>query len=150
MFLIIRITKNQDGEEQKVTDRTAPIKFTATTVREVAARAKNYTGGAFALQTVGQGEGEGTRYIDAHTDRVWYSAEGARQACAYYIGGMLGMAYHDPERGLISDEDTAYLKLVQAAYMEGSQRHKDDMLNWEAMGRDRARLIVQKARDGQH
>lgn len=129
---------NRDGREQQVTDRTAPIKFTAATVREVSARVKEITDGYFALETTGSDEGNGTRFFDAHRMQVWYGPRGARQACAYYIGGALGTEKATSKP--ISDDDTAYLMRVQAAYMEGSQRHKADMEHWENEGRERARL----------
>lgn len=121
-----------------MTDRTAPIKFTGATVREVSARVKAFTDGYFALETTGSDEGNGTRYFDAHQMQVWYGPEGARQACAYYIGGVLGTA--EATGRLIPDDDVAYLMRVQAAYMEGSQRRKNDMEHWENEGRERARL----------
>lgn len=129
---------NRDGREQQVTDRTAPIKFTGATVREVSARVKAFTDGYFALEATGSDEGNGTRYFDAHRMQVWYGPEGARQACAYYIGGALGTA--EATGRLIPEDDTAYLMRVQAAYMEGSQRRKDAMKRWENEGRERARL----------
>lgn len=121
-----------------MTDRTAPIKFTKATVREVAARVKAFTDGYFALKTTGSDQGGGTRYFDAHQMQVWYGPAGARQACAYYIGGALGTAAATGK--LIPDNDTAYLMRVQAAYMEGSQQRKGDMEYWENEGRERARL----------
>lgn len=120
-----------------MTGRTAPIKFTAATVREVAARVKAFTGGHFALDDVGSDQGRGVRYADLHKEHTWYGAEGARQACAYYIGGALETAR--TEGRMISDDDTAYLMRVQAAYREGTQRRKDSMQHWEGLGRERAR-----------
>lgn len=131
-------TLNRDGRGWKVTNRTAPIKFTKAMVTEVARRAKEFTKGEFALETTGSDLGNGTRYFDHHTMTVWFGPTGARRACAYYIGGMLGTAQYGDRP--ISDADTAYLRRVQAAYMEGSQAHKDDMLGWEEQGRERARL----------
>jgi hypothetical protein len=145
VFLINMNTTNQDGREQEVMNGTASIKFTAATVREVAGRAKEFTDGRFALQTTGSDLGNGTRFFDAHTMTVWFGPTGARRACAYYYGGMLGTA--QAEGRLISDEDTAYLLRVQAAYLEGSQAHKDDMLGWEEQGRERARLMAEVAKD---
>jgi hypothetical protein len=114
------------------------IKFTKATVREVSARVKAFTDGYFALETTGSDLGGGTRYFDAHQMQVWHGPEGARRACAYYIGGALGTAKATGR--LIPDDDAEYLKQVKAAYMEGSQRHKADMENWENVGRERARL----------
>ena len=119
-------------------DRTAPIKFTAATVREVSARVKKITDGYFALQSTGSDEGNGTRFFDAHQREIWFEPKGARHACAYYIGGALGTAQATGK--LLPEEDTAYLMRVQAAYMNGSQRHKADMEHWENEGRERARL----------
>lgn len=126
-----------------MTDRTAPIKFTATTVREVAGRVKALTNGLFELQATGSDLGNGTRFFDAHSMTVWFGPKGARQACAYYIGGALGVAHATDN--LIPDDDMAYLKQVQAAYMEGSQHHKGDMANWEERGRERAQFLAQSA-----
>jgi hypothetical protein len=120
------------------TDRTAPIKFTGATVREVSARVKAFTDGYFALESTGSDEGNGTRYFDAHRMMVQHGPEGARRMCAYYIGGALGTA--EATGRLIPDDDVAYLMRVQAAYMKGSQRRKDDMERWENEGRERARL----------
>lgn len=119
-------------------NRTAPTRFTPATVRDVAARVKEFTDGYFALETTGSDLGSGTRYFDAHGMQVWHGPEGARQACAYYIGGALGTAAATGR--LIPDDDTAHLMRVQAAYMEGSQRRKNDMKHWEERGRERARL----------
>lgn len=120
---------------------TNGIKFTAATVEEVARRVERLTKGHFALESVGRDLGEGVRYFDGHSQRVWRGSKGARQACAYYIGGALGMAA--ATGSLIPDGDTAYLMRVQAAYMEGPQSHKRDMENWEASGRERAGLLVE-------
>lgn len=125
-----------------MTDKTTLIKFTATTVREVSARVKAFTDGYFALETTGSDQGGGTRYFDAHQMKVWYGPEGARQACAYYIGGALGTA--EVTGKLIPDDDVTYLKRVQAAYMEGSQRRKSDMERWESEGRERARALAER------
>lgn len=117
--------------------RTAPIKFTGATVREVAARAKKITNGLFALEGTGSDLVNGVRYIDAQKALTWYGPEGAREACAYYIGGALETVRQ--KDGEIPADDAAYLMRVQAAYMEGPQRRKADMENWEEQGRERAR-----------
>jgi hypothetical protein len=127
-----------------MTNGTAAITFTKATVREVAGRAKVFTEGEFALETTGSDLGNGVRYFDAHTQTVWFGSKGARQACAYYIGGMLGTAQYGDR--LISDEDMTYLKRVQAAYMNGSQARRRDMENWEEQGRERARLGFETAK----
>ncbi|MFE0472614.1 hypothetical protein ACFW2V_13465 [Streptomyces sp. NPDC058947] len=98
---------------------------------------KAFTDGYFALGSTGSDEGNGTRYFDTHKDKVWFGPEGARQACAYYIGGALGTA--EATGRLLPDDDAEYLMRVQAAYMEGSRRRKADMENWESVGRERAR-----------
>lgn len=125
-----------------MTERTAPIKFTAATVREVAARVKKITDGYFALETTGSDLGNGTRYFDAHQMQVWFGPEGARQACAYYIGGALETVRltHAAGGDELSVDDESYLHQVQAAYMEGPHRRKEDLMHWEERGAERARL----------
>lgn len=116
-------------------ERTAPIKFTAATVQEVAERVKRLTEGRFALGVHGSHPEHGTSYSDAHKQRTWYGPEGARQACAYYIGG----AFEESRLAgwTMPEEDFAYLQRVQAAYMEGPQRRKKNMMHWEQEGVDR-------------
>lgn len=127
-----------------MTNRTAPIKFTPATVREVAKRVAEFTDGYFALDTTGADESGGTRYFDAHQMKVWYGPEGARQACAYYIGGALGMAH--AEGRPIPEGDMQYFQLVLAACGDGPQRRKSDAENWEARGRERARLRAETSK----
>lgn len=119
-----------------MTGRTAPIRFTTRTVREVAERVKRLTGGRFAVGVYGSHPEHGTSYTDAHEQRTWYGPEGARQACAYYIGGAFEMARQGGE-WTMPDDDYDFFLRVQAAYMEGPQRRKDDMMHWEQQGVDR-------------
>lgn len=121
--------------------RTAPVKFTSATVREVAERVARLTDGLFRLETTGSDLGSGTRYFDAHNMTVWFGPEGARQACAYYIGGALG--YAQAKGRDIPEADIAYLMQVQAACSEGPQKRKADVAKWEQRGRERARLSVE-------
>jgi hypothetical protein len=124
--------------------RTAPVKFTAATVREVAARVEMFTNGLFRLESTGMGIGNGTRYFDAHQMTVWHGSTGARQACAYYIGGALGMAQAEGRE--ISEDDTVYLKRVLDACMgTGTLANRQDCSNWEQQGRERARLSMESA-----
>jgi hypothetical protein len=121
------------------------IKFTRTLVEEVAARVKEFTNGAFALEATGSDLGNGTRYIDAHEMRVWYGPEGARQACAYYIGGALGTARATGRE--IPANDAEYLRRVQAAYTQaGTRASRANCRSWEERGEERARLKVEADR----
>lgn len=124
--------------------RTAPVKFTAATVREVAARVAKITDGRFALETTGSDLGNGVRYFDAHTQTVWFGPVGARQACAYYIGGALHTVRLEDRE--IPEDDAAYLMRVQSAYREGPQGRKDDMRNWEEQGAQRAQFSAEAAK----
>lgn len=121
-----------------MTNGTSSITFVPRTVREVAARVKTFTDGYFALETHGSDLGSGTRYFDAHTQTVWFGPTGARQACAYYIGGALGTA--EVTGKMIPWADAEYFRSVQNAYLNGSERHQEDMRAWEEKGRERAKL----------
>lgn len=116
---------------------SARIRFTAATVREVSERVRHITGGAFALDTTRQTRTDGTPcYTDAGFEHDWRGPEGARQACAWLIGGALGMAYDaDAE---IPVAEAAYLRHVLTAAGDGSQARKAGVAQWEKAGRDRA------------
>lgn len=125
-------------------ERTAPVKFTAATVREVSARVERFTNGRFALQATGTALDNGTRYFDAHQMTVWYGPQGARQACAYYIGGAFGT--QQAEGREIPEDDTVYLKRVlDACVGTGTLANRQDCSNWEQQGRERARLMAEVA-----
>lgn len=135
----------RNGKAEKMTNaRTAPVKFTSATVREVAERVARLTDGLFRLEAVGSHADRGTYYSDGHKTLTWYGPEGARYACAYYIGGALGFAQANDRE--IPHADAEYLMQVQAACAEGSQNRKAEVSNWEEQGRERARLSVEAGR----
>lgn len=118
------------------------MRFTKELVRQVADRAEKFTGGAFAMSGTGSDIGNGVRYMDAHTQTVWRGPEGARSACAYYIGAMLGHARTTATH--IGPEDMRFLKSVQDAYAIGSEPRRIKYREWEENGYRTAQLRAAK------
>lgn len=127
-------------------ERTAPIRFTPATVREVAERAKRITGGRFQLGTIGTHADGGPKYTDANEDVAWYGPVGARQACAYYSGAALRMARLEGQ--VVESDDHDFLLGVQIAYRRGgasSQAERQSFDGWEARGAERAEKLFREA-----
>lgn len=119
------------------------MRFTRGIVRQVADIAEKFTGGNFAMSGVGLDLGNGVRYSDAHSmSRMWFGPEGARCACAYYIGAMLGHAQATATH--IGDEDMKFLKSVQDAYAIGSEPRRIRYRDWEENGYRTAQLRAAK------
>ncbi len=113
----------------------AQIRFTPATVREVSARVSEFTEGRFALRDVGDHP-----YLDRHSDLVWIGALGARQACAYLVGGALATARM--EGRAIPQVDAEFLMWVRAGYLDAPATHRQDLFNWETVGAIRAGLLA--------
>jgi hypothetical protein len=108
------------------------VRFDRETVKRVAEIAKEFTGGKFAMSGIGMDQGNGVRYADAHTMRMWFGPEGARSACAYYIGATLGYARATATH--IKADDVKFLKSVQDAYAIGSEPRRAKYRKWEEIG----------------
>lgn len=108
------------------------MRFDRETVKRVAEIAKEFTGGRFAMEGTGSDLGNGVRYADAHTMRMWFGPEGARSACAYYIGATLGYARATATH--IKADDVKFLKSVQDAYAIGSEPRRAKYRKWEEIG----------------
>lgn len=122
----------------------AEIKFTSALVKEVAARVKEITEGAFALETTGSDQGGGTRYFDAHQMTVWYGPTGARQACAYYTAAAMRWARLTGQE--LTEQDADLLLRVQVAYSRGGGTTRADRASfddWENRGAERAQLTIE-------
>lgn len=103
------------------------MRFTKETVRKVADMASDFTGNAFHMDGVGQDLGNGVRYLDGTSQTVWLGPSGARSACAYYIGVMLGWARATHTH--IKCADVEFLRAVQEGY-----RNREDHRSWEERG----------------
>lgn len=114
----------------------ADIRFTKDMVRKLATQVKQFTGGTFGLSGTGMDQGDGVRYLDMNTHKVWFGPNGAREASAYLIGAAL--EYAKSGKGDIP-EDMMWIRDVQAAYST-RQRFR----NWEEQGRERARFYLNK------
>lgn len=113
------------------------IRFGTTTVREVSERVKRITVGKFGLDETRATRTDGTAYYaDTAREHDWRGPEGARHACAWMIGGALGMAQGGALE--IPEDDAAYLRHVLTTAGEGSQARKDRAAEWEKIGRDKA------------
>ena len=108
------------------------MRFDRETVKRVAEIAKEFTGGKFAMSGIGMDQGNGVRYADARTMRMWFDPEGARSACAYYIGATLGYARATATH--IKADDVKFLKSVQDAYAIGSEPRRAKYRKWEEIG----------------
>lgn len=119
------------------------IKFTSALVEEVGKIAEKWTGGQLKLGPVGVHPEHGTRYMDAHKDLVWHGAKGAREACAYYSGGLMRYAY---ERSIkVDSADAALLFAVQVAYGrygDFTKAERAEFDRWEVRGEERADEIL--------
>lgn len=118
------------------------MRFTKELVRQVADIAEKFTNGKFAMSGIGMDQGNGVRYLDAHTQTVWLGSEGARSTCAYYIGATLGHARATATH--IKADDVKFLKSVQDAYAIGSQPRRAKYREWEEIGYRTAQLRAAK------
>lgn len=112
------------------------MKFTKSLVQQVSDTVQEYTDGVFCLESTGTDLGNGVRYFDKRSSTVWLGSQGAREACAYYIGAALQWA-RDVGAAEIPG-DMLWLKDVQDAYLP-QQRYR----NWEEQGRETARLYLE-------
>ena len=112
----------------------ADVKFTKTMMRKLADQVEEYTNGKFGLSGTGADMGGGVRYIDKHTHKVWFGAQGAREASAYLIGAALEYAR---TKGDEIPGDMLWMRDVQDAYGP-----KQRFRNWEEEGRERARFYL--------
>lgn len=112
------------------------MRITRSTVEEVSAEVETLTEGHFRMASCrmhpsGDGRWE---YIDSGTGLRWIGADGAREACAYYIGAALGYIH---AAGQMIPERATWLRAVQDAYgMHARYR------NWEEVGRMIVRSLV--------
>lgn len=116
----------------------ADVRFTKDMVRKLATQVEEFTGGTFGLSGTGMDQGNGVRYMDKHTHKVWFGPNGAREASAYLIGGALEYAKNG--KGEIPD-DMVWMRDVQDAYLP-RQRFR----NWEEQGRERARFYLSQGK----
>jgi hypothetical protein len=113
------------------------MRFTKKLVDELMQDVDRFTGGRFKMHpaTAGPAPGDGPRYRDYNSDRTWHGADGARDACAYFIGGALGWAQ---VTGTEIPEDIA--RHLQSVY-EALNPHQ--RAPWETQGRDWARRLAE-------
>lgn len=108
------------------------MRFDKKTVEKVAKIAEEFTEGAFYLEGIGMDLGKGVRYMDGRSSiLVWFGPQGARSACAYYIGATLGWSQARAKE--ISDEDREFLKAAQNGY-----QRQEKFREWEAVGNSHA------------
>lgn len=106
------------------------MRFTAKLVNELTADVARFTGGRFAMVPALPRGGDTTRYVDKANDLlVWYGAEGAREACAYYIGTALGWATAAKEE--MPEDIVRHVASIKAQLPAR-------LAEWEQRGRDRA------------
>lgn len=66
------------------------MRFTGKLVNELMADIDAFTEGRFKMHLAAQslgGVGDKVRYMDYNRQQVWFGPEGARDACAYMLGG---------------------------------------------------------------
>lgn len=110
------------------------MKFTPKLVNELAASVAYFTGDRFKMHPAAASVGHGTRYNDYHKAQEWVGGQGAREACAYYIGGALGWA-HATDREI--PEDIAGQLMAVHRQIDVAIRAK-----WETEGRYRAQELA--------
>jgi len=110
------------------------VKFTSKLVNELAGSVAYFTGDRFKMHPAAPSSGEGTRYTDHHQSHVWVGGQGAREACAYYLGGAFGWAH---ATGTEIPEDV--LRHLKSVYV-----HIDNQIRfpWETKGRCRAQELA--------
>lgn len=86
------------------------MKFTPKLVNEVAESVAYFTGDRFKMHRAVPSPGSETRYEDYWPNQPWFGGRGAREACAYYIGGALGWAHATGRE--IPEDIAAQLKAV--------------------------------------
>ena len=126
------------------------MRFTSKLVNELTQTVARFTGDRFKMHPAAPSAGEGTRYVDFHhSDYVWIGGEGARQACAYYIGGAFGWAQCTNTE--IPEDVLRHLKSVYLQLEPGARHY------WETRGRERAatcakreKLFILSDTDGVH
>jgi hypothetical protein len=110
------------------------VKFTPKLVNEVAESVAYFTGDRFKMHPAAPSIGEGTRYVDYTRPQGWLGGQGAREACAYYIGGALGWAHATGKE--IPEDITRQLMAVHGQ-IDIRTRAK-----WETEGRHRAQDLA--------
>lgn len=112
------------------------MRITQATVGAVSAEVEKLTQGRFRMAScreypAGDGRWE---YVDAGTNLRWIGMDGAREACAYYIGAALE---HLWESGKSAPDRAMWLRGVRDAYGV-EERYR----NWEEVGRIAARRLA--------
>ena len=112
------------------------MRITQEVVGRVSAEVEKLTQGRFRMAScreypAGDGRWE---YIDAGTNLRWIGVDGAREACAYYIGVALGYVQ---QSGRMLPDRATWLWGVQDAYSTDARYR-----NWEEVGRIAARRLM--------
>lgn len=110
------------------------MKFTPKLVNELAASVAYFTGDRFKMHPAAPSTGEGTRYVDYNRPQAWVGGQGAREACAYFIGGALGWAHATDTE--IPEDISRQLRSVYTQ-IDVTVRAK-----WETEGRSRAEQLA--------
>jgi hypothetical protein len=106
------------------------MRFTPKLVNQVARSVAYFTEDRFKMHPAAPSTGQGTRYEDYHRTTEWVGGQGAREACAYYIGGALGWAHATGRE--IPEDIAVQFKAVYDHIDIGIRAH------WEKEGRYRA------------
>lgn len=116
--------------------REGDMRIMPLTVEKVSTEVERLTEGRFRIASYRENPaGDGRwEYLDAGTNLRWIGVDGAREACAYYIGAALG---HMQESGQILPYRATWLRDVQDAYSTDARYR-----NWEEVGRIAARRLA--------
>lgn len=112
------------------------MRITQETAERVSAEVEKLTQGRFRMASCREYPAGGGRWecIDAGTNLRWIGVDGAREACAYYIGAALE---HLWESGRVLPDRATWLREVQDAYSLDARYQ-----NWEEIGRIAARRLA--------